>query len=86
VPDGIYRRGAGSDNPIEAQKVVERVIYHAEHHPNLTVGVVAFSEAQATCIQYQLEAVRRERRDLDDLLSREPVGRILHQEPGIGAR
>ena len=40
-------------------------IFHAEHHPDLTVGVVAFSEAQATCIQYQLEAVRRERQDLD---------------------
>jgi len=66
VPDGLYRRGVGSDNPVEAQRVVERIIHHAEHHPNLTVGVVAFSESQATCIQYQLEAVRRERQDLDD--------------------
>jgi REase_MTES_1575/Protein of unknown function (DUF4011)/AAA domain len=66
VPDGVYRRGVGSDNPVEARRVVERIIYHAEHHPHLTIGVVAFSEAQATCIQYQLEAVRRERRDLDD--------------------
>jgi hypothetical protein len=41
VANGLYRRGAGSDNPIEAQRVVERVIYHAEHHPDLTVGVVA---------------------------------------------
>jgi len=65
VPDGVYQRGASRDNPIEARRVVERVIHHAEHHPTLTCGVVAFSEAQAVCIERELELVRRERRDLD---------------------
>jgi hypothetical protein len=66
VPDGIYQRGAGRDNPIEARKVVERVLYHAQNHQESTLGVVAFSEAQASRIMYELEAARRNRPDLDD--------------------
>jgi hypothetical protein len=65
VPDGIYGRGAARDNPIEAKRVVDRVLHHAAVHPHLTMGVVAFSEAQATRIQLELEAARRERPDLD---------------------
>lgn len=65
VPDGIYGRGTSQDNVIEARKVVERVLFHADHHPQVTLGVVAFSEAQATRIQWELEAARRERPDLD---------------------
>jgi hypothetical protein len=66
VPDGVYARGTTRDNQIEAQKVVERIIFHADHHPTLTLGVVAFSEAQATRIQWELEAARRHREDLDE--------------------
>lgn len=66
VPDGQYQRGGARDNPTEARKVVERVLHHASTHPELTVGVVAFSEAQASRIGYELEAARRERPDLDD--------------------
>jgi len=65
VPDGVYGRGTSQDNQIEARKVVERVLFHADHHPEMTLGVVAFSEAQATRVQWELEAVRRERPDLD---------------------
>jgi hypothetical protein len=65
VPDGVYGRGAARDNPIEAKRVVERVLHHAAVHPHLTMGVVAFSEAQATRIQLELEAARRARPDLD---------------------
>ncbi|MBI2705096.1 MAG: DUF3320 domain-containing protein [Actinobacteria bacterium] len=65
VADGVYERGSARDNPVEARSVVERVIFHADNHPDKTLGVVAFSEAQATRIQWELEAARRERRDLD---------------------
>ncbi len=65
VPEGVYQRGGARDNPIEAQRVVERVLYHATNHPESTLGVVAFSEAQASRIAYELEAARRDRRDLD---------------------
>jgi len=65
VPDGVYERGGARDNPIEAATVVERVLWFAEHHPDLSVGVVAFSEAQATRIGWEIEAARRQRPDLD---------------------
>ncbi|MCC5953684.1 MAG: DUF4011 domain-containing protein [Acidimicrobiia bacterium] len=65
IEDGRYDRGGARDNPVEARAVVDRVLHHAEEHPNLTVGVVAFSEAQASRISAELEAVRRDRPDLD---------------------
>lgn len=66
VNDGVYGRGTSTDNQVEAKRVVERVIYHADHNPKKSVGVVAFSEAQATRIQWELESARRDRPDLDD--------------------
>lgn len=58
--DGQYARGAGRDNRVEAAKVVERVIYHSREHPDLTIGVVAFSEAQASTIELMLDQRRHE--------------------------
>ena len=63
--EGEYRRGGNRDNPVEAEKVAERVLFHAENHPHLTLGVVAFSEAQASTIQYVIERHRRGRPELD---------------------
>jgi len=51
---GVYRRGGGRDNPIEAAKVVERVLFHVREHPHLSIGVVAFSEAQASTIENEI--------------------------------
>jgi very-short-patch-repair endonuclease len=66
VPDGVYARSGRRSNIIEAQKVVERVFYHAERSPHLSLGVVAFSVAQADEIENQLEAARRKRPELDE--------------------
>lgn len=63
--EGQYRRGGARDNPIEAGVVAERVLFHAARHPHLTLGVVAFSEAQASTIQYVLEERRRDSPELD---------------------
>ncbi|MCA1839967.1 MAG: DUF3320 domain-containing protein [Actinobacteria bacterium] len=63
--DGIYRRGGPRDNPLEAVKVVERVLHHARTHPDLSVGVVAFSEAQAGTIEMELEKQRLSHPELD---------------------
>ena len=63
VVDGVYRRGGGRDNPVEAAKVVDRVLYHRRHHPDRSLGVVAFSSAQADAIYRELEA-RAPRRPL----------------------
>lgn len=71
VPDGVYRRGTSRDNPREAQAVAERMMHWADWsaaHPEnaVTVGVVAFSEAQASAIEVELDRMREERPDLDD--------------------
>ena len=55
VVSGVYRRGGARDNPIEVQKVVERVKLHRHNHPHLTLGVVAFSEAQASAIDAEIK-------------------------------
>ena len=65
VPEGVYERGGSRDNRGEAQKVVERVAHFASKYPNMTMGVVAFSAAQADRITLEIEALRRERPDLD---------------------
>jgi len=69
--DGIYRRGTTRDNPIEAEAVIDRVLYHAMTHPDLTLGVVAFSEAQASTIDYLLEQRRRQHPELDSFFDSE---------------
>jgi hypothetical protein len=71
VADGVYRRGTSRDNPHEAQAVADRVMHWADWsaaHPEhqVTVGVVAFSEAQASAIEVELDRRREERPDLDE--------------------
>lgn len=63
---GVYRRGSTRDNPVEAQKVAELVLHHFDTRPGRSVGVVTFSEAQATTIEAAVEEARRDRPDLDD--------------------
>lgn len=62
---GMYKRGGGAYNPVEAAKVAERVIQHFTTTPDLTLGVVTFSVAQADAVQRALDDARVERRDLD---------------------
>lgn len=62
---GTYRRGTSRDNPIEAAAVAERVLHHFDTRPDLTLGVVAFSEAQATAIESAVDQARLARPDLD---------------------
>jgi very-short-patch-repair endonuclease len=54
-PEGVYRRGGQRDNPAEAALVGDRVVFHARMHPSLSIGVVAFSEAQASAIDAVIE-------------------------------
>lgn len=63
--EGVYRRSAGRDNPIEAKHVAERVMHHFTTRPNKSVGVVAFSTAQRDAIESALELARAARPDLD---------------------
>jgi very-short-patch-repair endonuclease len=68
VEDGCYE-GRGR-NPIEADRVAERVMWWAERNQanpdnKLTVGVVAMSKAHAGDIEEAVYRRRREREDLD---------------------
>jgi hypothetical protein len=65
VPDGCYRRGTSRDNPVEAEKVAERVLRHYDTRPTMSLGVVAFSEAQAGAIDIAVTKARGQRPDLD---------------------
>ena len=65
VEDGVYGRGTSRDNPVEAAKVAERVIHHYATRPGMSLGVVAFSEAQAAAIDAAVTAARAERPDLE---------------------
>ena len=65
VEDGVYGRGTSHDNPVEAAKVAERVIHHYATRPGMSLGVVAFSEAQATAIDAAVRAARAQRPDLE---------------------
>jgi hypothetical protein len=71
VPEGVYARGGSKDNVIEARRVVERVIHHATTRPDRSLGVIAFSDAQASRISVELDAVRRQRPDLDDFFAQD---------------
>lgn len=69
VPTGVYRRGTARDNPREAELVVDRVLHWArrsleEPEAAVALGVVAFSEVQASAIETALD---RRRRDLPEL-------------------
>ncbi|MGW6820941.1 DUF3320 domain-containing protein [Streptomyces sp. NPDC055005] len=63
--DGVYDRGGRSDNPGEAAAVAQRVIHHFATRPQLSLGVVALSKAQADAIEEAVQKARNARPDLD---------------------
>ena len=58
VKSGVYDRGKTRKNKIEARYVAEKVIQHAMKCPNLSLGVVAFSQPQQEAILLELERLR----------------------------
>ncbi|HEX5205103.1 MAG TPA: AAA domain-containing protein, partial [Actinoplanes sp.] len=65
---GAYRRGSTRDNPVEAGIVAERVIASLTTRPDLSLGVVTFSVAQAEAIEYALSEAVAHHPGLDRLL------------------
>ncbi len=63
--DGMYLRGGGAHNPKEAAAVAERVILHYRNRPDLSLGVVTFSVAQADAVVAAVDELRSQHRDLD---------------------
>jgi hypothetical protein len=63
--EGAYRGPAARDNPGEAARVAQRVIHHYTTRPDLSLGVVTFSEAQAEAIERALGKARKLHPGLD---------------------
>jgi very-short-patch-repair endonuclease len=63
VENGIYHRGAGRHNPVEARTVAEAVIAHARDCPELTLGVGTLNLPQQQAIEDEVERLRRELND-----------------------
>ena len=62
LPDAVYDRGSSAVNRQEADVVAAAVMEHAVKCPDLSLGVAAFSQAQAQAIEDRLE-MRRLRDD-----------------------
>ena len=59
LPAAIYDRGGTRTNAGEARAVAGAVLAHARTRPDLSLGVAAFSVAQAAAIQAEVEQARR---------------------------
>lgn len=59
IADGIFDTGTTRTNIVEAKIVAKAIIAHARDHPDLSLGVAAFSSAQRRAIVDQLELLRR---------------------------
>ena len=60
LPDTVYDLGRSRTNPIEAETVARAVMEHAACNPGLSLGVAAFSQAQAQAIEDRVETLRRQ--------------------------
>ena len=58
LPDAVYDRGRSAVNQGEAEAVAQAVMGHAVNSPGLSLGVAAFSQAQARAIDDRLEMLR----------------------------
>lgn len=59
IPQGLFDAGATRTNQVEAKIVAQAIVAHARDHPDLSLGVAAFSAAQRRAILDQLEVLRR---------------------------
>ncbi len=59
LPDAVYDRGRTRTNRGEAEAVARAVLHHALSRPELTLGVAAFSMAQQSAIEDEIEGLRR---------------------------
>lgn len=67
--DTYYDRGSTRTNPIEARMVAEAVIQHAKENKHQSLGVAAFSSAQAEAILGEVEALRVSHPEAEDFFA-----------------
>jgi len=71
VPQGTFDRGHTRTNREEARVVADMVKEHYARGDGRSLGVIAFSEAQMEAVDQALNELRREDRQLDEVLSSE---------------
>lgn len=59
VENAIYDRSGTRSNKAEAEKILQLIIQHAQKYPSRSLGVVAFSQAQAETIDGEINNFRR---------------------------
>nr|MCM0592440.1 hypothetical protein [Gloeotrichia echinulata DEX184] len=69
VPDGVYDRGGRTDNRKEAEVVAQLALEHFQRVRDQSLGIIAFSEAQADAIQEQIEILGKDNPDFDAFCS-----------------
>jgi very-short-patch-repair endonuclease len=70
VSEGRWKPGAsGGFNAVEARRTAELVMAHFRHSPDLSLGVIAFSQRQQMRILDELERLRRAAPDLEQFFS-----------------
>lgn len=72
LKDATYDRGKTRTNQQEAEAITNAVIEHARNHPDMSLGVVAFSSAQMQAIQLSLEAARKKMPDVEAFFKAHP--------------
>lgn len=72
LPEAVYDRGGKRTNAAEAKAVAEAVIAHALDHPNLSLGVVAFSTQQRRAILDEVELLRRQHPETEGYFAGRP--------------
>ena len=65
VSDGVYDRSGKRNNMVEARKVADLVFEHIQKHPNKSLGVVTFSEAQQNAVDAAIRQKRYENEDCE---------------------
>ena len=65
LPSAEYDAGASRTNRVEAREVASAVMRHARETPDQSLGVAAFSVAQADAILDELEILRRQDTSLE---------------------
>lgn len=73
LPTAVYDRGGSRSNVGEAEAVAEAVLVHARTTPGLSLGVAAFSVAQADAIQAAVEKRRRAEPDAEAFFAAHPL-------------
>lgn len=65
LPEATYDRGKSRTNLEEAREVAQAVLKHAHAYPEVSLGVAAFSAAQAEAILDELERLRKSETDVE---------------------